>query len=211
MNKLFGFATFAVGVGVGIASTWQFFKKKYEQKSNEDAASVKEAFNRMKEELQQKDNKFINPSDDFNKTKQQVAHIPEKPDISEYAKMIRNKGYEPTDYSKSMVSAEEEDMSKDDSEYKAPYVISPDEFGMEDEYDQIGLMYYADHILADDNDDLVEDIETTVGIESLSHFGEYDDDCVYVRNERLKVDYEILRSLKTYSEVLKDKPYLRRD
>lgn len=205
MNKIFGLVSFALGVGVGVASTWQFFKKKYEQKSNEDAASVKEAFVRMRNDLLKKNDKFTNPADDFEKVRPE--HLHEKPDISEYAKMIQHNKYEPTDYSKSKVS---ENVSKDYSDYKSPYVISPDEFGEEEDYDRISFMYYADHILADDDDELVEDIAGTVGVESLTHFGEYDDDCVYVRNERLKVDYEILKSLKTYSEVLEQKPYLRR-
>lgn len=33
------------------------------------------------------------------------------------------------------------------------YVISPEEFGEFDDYEQISLTYYADHILADDMDD----------------------------------------------------------
>ena len=62
-------------------------------------------------------------------------------------------------------------------EVDAPYVIPPDEFG---EY------------LVDEEDEPIEDVESIVGVESLDHFGEWEDDAVHVRNDRLKTDYEIL-------------------
>lgn len=205
MNKLFGLAAFAIGVATGVAATWQYFKKKYEAKADEDIASAKEGLKRLyNQKLEADDKKNINPADDFPKPNRKPEHFNEKPNINDYAKVLGNTGY--TDYSKNEPEKKEEEKET----YKPPYVISPDEFGMDDDYQRISLMYYADHILADDDDELVEDIEATVGIESLTHFGEYDDDCVYVRNERLMVDYEILRSLKTYSEVMEQKPYLRR-
>ena len=50
-----------------------------------------------------------------------------------------------------------------------------------------------------------------VGFESLGSFGEYEDDCVHVRNDAQKTDYEILRALRNYSEVIEEKPYLMED
>ena len=61
-----------------------------------------------------------------------------------------------------------------------PYVISPEEFGEYEEYEKISLTYYGDQVLADENDELVEDVEGAVGFESLTHFGEYEDDSVFV-------------------------------
>ena len=57
----------------------------------------------------------------------------------------------------------------------------------------------------------VEDIENVVGLDFADHIGEYEDDAVHIRNERLRCDYEILRDLRKYSDVLEDKPYLRED
>ena len=96
---------------------------------------------------------------------------------------------------------------------KGPYVISPDEFGEDQEYEQISLIYYADNTLADDEDMVMdeEEIERTVGMDSLTRFGEYEPDSVFVRNDELKTEYEILLDQRPYFEVLKEKPYLRRD
>ena len=91
-----------------------------------------------------------------------------------------------------------------------PRVISPDEFGTQDGYDEISLTYYSDGTLADDNDRPMneDEIGETIGKDSLSHFGEYEDDSVFVRNDRLKADYEILLDRRTYADILKEKPYL---
>lgn len=80
-----------------------------------------------------------------------------------------------------------------------PYVISPEEFGGADGYDTISLTYYSGNgVLVDDNDEQVDDVEELVGESSLTHFGEYEDDSVYVRNDVRKCDYEILLDVSSY-------------
>ena len=88
-----------------------------------------------------------------------------------------------------------------------PYVIPPDEFDELDGYEVISLTYYADGVLTDDYNEPVEDVENTVGSDSLTHFGEYEDDSVFVRNDNLKVDYEILADMRKYSDVVKIDPH----
>jgi hypothetical protein len=92
----------------------------------------------------------------------------------------------------------------------APRVIPPETYGDQDGYDEISLTYYADGTVTDDNDRAMgeDEIEETIGKESLTHFGEYEDDSVFVRNDRLKADYEILMDQRTYEDILKEKPYL---
>ena len=43
-----------------------------------------------------------------------------------------------------------------------------------------------------------------VGLESLDHFGEYEEDTVYVRDDSKKVDYEILRNTEEYYDLYPD-------
>ena len=54
-----------------------------------------------------------------------------------------------------------------------PYVISPEEFGEFEDYERISLSYYADQVLADEDDEKVDDVDNVVGLESLTHFGEF--------------------------------------
>ena len=95
---------------------------------------------------------------------------------------------------------------------KKPYVIPPEKFGEhEEKYTTASLTYYADGVLTDDEyDEPVDNIEELVG-DFASHFGEYEDDSVFVRNDITKCDYEILRDLRRYSEVAKSKPHGHRE
>ena len=79
-----------------------------------------------------------------------------------------------------------------------PYVITPDEFGDIYEYDTITLHYFADKVLADEDDEIITNVDEIIGRDSLTHFGEYEPDSVYVRNDEMKADYEILLDLRNY-------------
>lgn len=75
-----------------------------------------------------------------------------------------------------------------------PYVITPDSYHEEftDVVDKETLTYWAgsDTLVTDEDEELV--IEDMVGRECLGRFGEYESDTVYVRNERLGMDFEIV-------------------
>ena len=103
----------------------------------------------------------------------------------------------------------DEDDGEDDGEevdygMDRPYVISPDAFA-DSEYVTASFWYFEDGILTDEDYNVIEeeDIEELVGKESLEHFGDYPDDpdTVYVRDDSLKVDYEICRDNRCYSEI----------
>ena len=44
MNKLFGFAIFVAGLGIGSGATWIFAKKKYSKIAQEEIDSVKNPY-----------------------------------------------------------------------------------------------------------------------------------------------------------------------
>lgn len=190
---------FAIGAAVGSATTWYLVKKKYEAIAKEEIESVKAVFSQKKQEMNR-------DSDDLTE-REKVQQ--EKPDIKEYAKKLSGSGY--TNYS----NTETRDDSKTDEMgeelLERPYVIAPEQFQEFADYSVISLTYYADGVLADENDEKIDDVDEMLGVDPADHFGEYEDDSVFVRCDRLKVEYEILRSLKTYSEVLQTKPYLIED
>lgn len=84
-----------------------------------------------------------------------------------------------------------------------PYIISPDEFG-ESDYETVSLIYYADGVLTNFMDDSVQDIEEVIGSECLDHFGDYEEDSIFVRNDELEVDYEVLLDERTHAEAKED-------
>ena len=95
-------------------------------------------------------------------------------------------------------------MSKDEHQapmYDDPFVIDPSEFGENPEYDTETLTYFADGVLVDDVDDVIEEPDIVVGLENLKVFEEFGATSVYVRNDIYKTDYEIIRDDWNYSDL----------
>ena len=177
---------FIAGAGLGAIVSWQFLKNKYEQIANEEIASVKEAYNKKndissdeseEDEFQEKtaDGKLVETA------------LPSEEEVNEYKKIVSN-----------YTNNENEEKGVTDMP-RGPYVIKPEEFGNMD-YDLVSLEYYADKVLVDEDDHPIQDVEYMVGEDSLEHFGEYEEDAVYVRNDLIKTDFEILLVESRYYE-----------
>lgn len=172
-NKVCAALAFVAGVAAGAAVTWKLVKTKYERIAQEEIDSVKEVFGRRAET--------------------QKPDEVEEPSVEDCKEVIAECGY-----------STETTTKKGDEDVDLPYVISPDEYGDFDNYDLVSLVYYSDGVLTDSADDPIrdEDLDDFVGRDFASHFGEYEDDSVFIRNDRLKIDYEILRDLRTYDDVV---------
>lgn len=96
---------------------------------------------------------------------------------------------------------EEEESERTDS---APYIISWDEFKKnQPDYIQTVLTYFeADGVLVDEKDVPIDQTDMTVGDGALTRFGHgsRDNNIVYVRNPVLDMDFEIVRTPKSYEE-----------
>lgn len=175
--------TLIAGAAIGSTVTWKFVKTKYEKIAQEEIESVKKSFS--KEEP-------IEETSTEQKTEgAKVATVITDPMREHYNSIVDGMGYLKKEGGSEVV--------------KKPYVISPEEFGERTGYDTETLYCYADGILTDESDELIEDIDAVIGLESLTHFGEYEDDSVHVRNDELRTDYEILRDVRKYLEAKNDR------
>lgn len=195
MNNLKSLLYFVAGAGIGSAVTWYIVKDKYKEIAEEEIDSIKERYARKEKALTAKDTNMT-----LDEMKEQARN---KPDISEYVKKINKTGY--TNYSDAGGKIEEQ--GKDDEKHipivqeDRPYIISPDEFGELDDYALIELLYFEDGVVADNNYEILENLDDVIGEESLNHFGEYEEDAVHVRNDRLKSDYEILIDRRRFRDI----------
>ena len=180
MMNTSNFIALAIGAAVGSIVTWQLLKAKYEQLAQEEIAEMREF--------------YINKSKKFEPKKFEPRTFESSEPMTSVESIIKEEGYS---YSDEQEKGGEKAVYNDDK----PYVIPPEEFGSKDEYETISLTYYSDGVLTDDMDDPISDVDDVVGIESLEHFGEYEDDSVFVRNDILRCDYEILLDNRRYADV----------
>jgi len=182
--------SFLLGMGIGAYVTYMYVKDMYAEIAQEEINSVKEAYAEKAKNLQ---TDVI--TEDEKKEKADKAK--NKSDISEYTVKLKESGY--TNYS---------EMSQEDNDVEVPYVIAPEDYGENDEYETISLTYYSDGVLTDEDDEVIINPGELVGRDFASHFGDYEDDSVFIRNDNRKIDFEILMDYRTYQDVLKAKPHL---
>lgn len=197
--KFINVLMFAAGAAIGSAVTWKVVKTKYEKIAQEEIESVKEAFTDRLTNLQEQIDDYStmveaeewcdrarkidwNALEDF----EEEEETPDD-DLNEYARLVNN-------YTN-------EKGGVDEMVTKRPYVISPYDFGELDGYSQVELTYYADGTLEDEDYNIVTDVDELIGSDSLFTFGEYEDDAVFVRNERLHADFQILKDYRTYEQA----------
>lgn len=113
---------------------------------------------------------------------------------------------------------EAEDPSSDEAEEETrfdelearnpqkPFHISKDEyFDYSNEFDKLTITYYeGDDTLTDDKEQVIRNLEEVVGRDNLSKFGQDSEDknITYVRNEKLRTDYEIILDTSSYTSVV---------
>lgn len=181
MNKLF---IFAAGAAIGSVVTWKLVQTKYEQIANDEIAEMREMYLKREAENAEEES-------------EDEEYSPTDEDVSKLKEVIASNGY--TNYSRK--NEDEDEEKEDDEDVNEPYVISPDEFDTMDGYDVVSLTYYADDVLTDERDNVIENQESLVGSDWASHFGEYEDDSVFVRNDDRMCDYEILADTRRYADI----------
>ena len=195
---------FIGGVAVGSFVTWRLLKEKYIRQTQEEINEVREHYRKKKE------------SEEVTVDSNGATETNEKPDLIEYAAKLTKNGYIDYTNPKSIVKAtgdtidavvqkaNEESLDPvilNDPSYQPPYIISPEDFAIDDEYTIVNLNYYIDGVLTDEDDNIVENVDDVVGLENLNHMGEYEDDALHIRNENYKCEYEILLSRRLYHDT----------
>ena len=189
-NTLNKIMIFSAGAAIGSVVTWKVLKTKYEQIIREEVESVREAF-----EVDKTKGESTEELDGDLEELDNEEEIGEPSPMEQYKSTIKGAKY----------LAEHDDLLHEEEVYNnmdKPYVISPDDYGDPDVgYDTESLDYYeGDGVLTDSFGEIVENVDELVGRDFANHFGDYEKDSVFIRNDEMEVDYEILRDYRSYSE-----------
>ena len=196
-RKLSNVLLFTAGVAVGSLVTWRYFKSKYEVVEDE-----------IEEKTEETEGETETEDEDPEVSESKMSY--KKPPLKEYVKMVEDNGYVPKTHMEE-VKEEIANGEWDDKDVYEPFIIRPEEYGEIHAYETLSLNYYADGVLTDELDNPIEDVESLVPADFADHFGEYEDDVVHVRNDNLECDYEILRDLRKFTDVVGEYPYPTED
>lgn len=205
MNKVIAFI---LGAAAGSLLTWKLVEKKYRDLAEEEIESVREYYIGKDEHDKFIKNIEVGPDpnikiEEVRLTKEDIKGTPE------YDKMLDDLGYTNEEMERLLddpdVSIEKTDDGfevyiEPGEEHIEPYIISPEEFGELEGHDRRNWTYYSDFVLTNELGDIVSNPESYIG-DALSHFGDFEDDAVHVRNENIECDYEIIKVEESFTEI----------
>ena len=168
-----GLLIFAAGLAIGAVAGACVIKNKVLADAKEEIEEVREYYRSKKE------------------VKEEQPEVEPVTEEKEYKDIVANNGY--VNYNK----PEKIQMPA----VADPYIIDPSEFGEEVGYDTETLTYFADGVLVDDVDDVIDEPDLVVGLNNLDIFKEFGASSIYVRNDMYKTDYEILKDDWNYSDL----------
>ena len=196
--KLFkGLCIFAAGTLVGAAVAAKAVREKYQQEAEEEIAEMREYYRELKKEATKVDTAEDDTKEESKEDFRPIEELAEAEGIIKDKGYVNYTNYNDTDYNE---NNKEEQVDEDEI-----YIIDPEEFGGENgEYDTATLTYFKDGVLADEVDEIVT-YNIIGGEENLQPFKDYPDcTAVYVRDDNIMVDYEILRDPYQYDEYKMD-------
>lgn len=187
-NSIKTFMIFTIGVATGAGSAILIMKNKYEKLVQEEIDSIREVQDRKKDNSEEKSVWVIDDED--------------KTIMIDYAEMAGT--YDGGTIQDHYISEDQLKEARADAD--KPYIISVEDFSEEmPHYDKETILYYeVDNTLADNNDEIIQDVSGTIGDNALESFGvdSDDEDIVYIRNGRLGIDYEVIRQHKSFAEYI---------
>lgn len=212
--------SFCFGGVIGGGIAYFLLKKKFDDRVEAEVQSVKSLYASKDKEIKDADNVCKEIEDSKTDKNEQTDKSSEKSSKSLKSSITKQDKKPPVDYANyysnsntkpEEVAAKEKEntqkasatQEKKSSKKSVPKVISPDEFETEEDYTTIYLTYFSDGVLADEADNRV-DIDSTIGKEALKHFGEYEEDSLYVRVDKLKIYYEVLKDNRRYADIVGD-------
>lgn len=181
-----GLLIFAAGLAVGAVAGAVIVKNKVLADAKAEIEEVRDYYRSQRGEVQREEVEEVKEvvEETIDRVQDMIKEHDNKKEHVNYNKLVQN--YNP---------------SKNVVEYDDPFIIDPSEFGENPEYDTETLTYFADGVLVDDVDDVIEEPDIVVGLENLKVFEEYGASSVYVRNDIYKTDYEIIRDDWNYSDL----------
>lgn len=193
---------FAGGVGVGFLAAKQILVKGYAEQAQEEIDDVKEHYRQKYELVKEVDideypavvKLKTKPSIDETSVTSQLNKT--KKDLIDYHKIhTGNSSTWAVNNPPAPVYADQ--LERADVSNCGSYIITDQEFADEMlHYDKITMFYYSlDDVLTDEHESIVDDVDGTVGDETLNLFADMppSQNTIWVRNERIASDFEIVR------------------
>ena len=184
---LYGIGGLVLGAALGTLGTSLYLEKRYETLIDSEIADVKKAYS---QEAAKEYKQELEPESAI-----WLAEMIEEKTL--YHKMISEEGYTEEEPPRVVVPEEQR--------HYTPYPIDLDQWQEENGYEKVTLAYFiGDDSVVDGADRPLDEPANILGTQFREWFGylSEDNDCVFIRNESLQMDIEVMREEGTYLDAL---------
>ena len=171
---------FILGAIAGSVITYKIAENKFKNIADEEIESVKEKF-------KEKENELLNSKKE------------EKKDYNAYKEILQTYKQENENKQKDNEEIKEDaKVEVKDDDKPDVKIISPEEFGNLENYEESYWVLYSDNIITDEFNSVVKDPKLYLGdcLDCL----EDTDESIFIRNDDTCTDYEIIRIDDTYDD-----------
>lgn len=193
-----GTIIFLSGVGVGYIIADTMKEEEYKEKAREEINEVKAIYKEKIAEMSgdvNKETKIIDAEIIEEDDSEEIEEYKHRAKVYDYAQIYNDKAKNDEEIKPKVKPLAEDNYP--------PYVINEDEYGEFDDYDTKNLTYFMEDkkLVDEDIEDVIKDVDSLIGLENLKIFDDFPD-CtgIYVRNDDLKIDFEILKDDFSWSE-----------
>lgn len=200
--------SFVSGVITGAVGVMLFTKKKWQKEFDSKRDEMIRYYESKKETVKEETVNEVIPEvaePKETEAKDILRTDKDKQEVEESEKIIQRFNY--AKISTPERTKNEAPILNDESYSKDPYEIDGREFGTQEMYGMVTLYFYDDGELLTEKYELLndDDVENYIGSKLLEKFAALRDsdpelDSFYVRNDRLKTDYEIIVESGRYEE-----------
>ena len=192
MSTVKSVGIFALGAGIGAFVMYKYLNGKLDKQLTEEIEAIKEFY----------ENATLKSTVEAVKEKTEAAVKEVQEQTRRFHTAIEKQGYdsffknkvdeEPNFEEEDDDPAENQAPPDDPAEPQPPYLIDSMEYFRSNNEKSTLTYYESVDVLAED-DDILDNVQYIVGNEFRDHFGDEEEDVVYVRNEKMGTDYEIIR------------------
>ena len=186
---------FVVGAAAGAASTYFILKEKFEQQANQEAEDLKKYYEELYSNKEEISSEFEEIEDEIVKVEPMKAkEEKEEPDYDDIIDKLNYNKY----------STDVPDTEGNKRPAKRPYQISMDDYNTDTSQIKKIISCFEEDGVCMDNDtkEILENVARDIGMDNIELIGMDGEDEIYIRNEQLGIDYNIVSEPGSYEDFI---------
>ena len=204
MKALKNTLIFLSGAGAGVLGTWLYLKERYLARADAEIEDMRLHYEAKLEDLKEMERDILLTADLKEENKEIISENGYENDQNSIENPVISE-----DIVKKARKKSKKAVREDPIDIPAPHIISFDEYTDDTSYEKCILSYFEeDEVVMDNNEEVVTDAFNILGKDNLEQFGmvygDFDDDTLYIRNELLGFDYEVVREGGSYENFVKN-------